>query len=391
VRTQSSARRPLALVPAVRPAAASLVRRPAQQRQLLAVGRVQRPARTATWVQACAAGAVTPPGPDDTPFDKGASKLFGPNMGPQVVTLLFIAVWYGLNIAFNLRNKTIFNYFPFPWTVSAIHVVVGAAYCGITYLLGFKEASFGRPISKQEFKQIFWPASMHAIGHIAANLSFAAVAISLTHTVKTLEPAFNVVLSRALLGTVTPTPVIATLVPIMVGVAMASAAELSFNWMGFISAMVSNLTFGFRAVLSKKAMGDIKNLNSTAVYAWTTLISVFICVPAALIMEGPRLRLAVDALANSHPNFYMDLFIVGLLYHLYNQFAFNTLSRVTPVAHGVCNVVKRVCIIGTSVVFFGNAMTNQTKLGTVIALIGTYLYTQASQRYKGASAKTATA
>ncbi len=51
---------------------------------------------------------------------------------------------YGLNIGFNLRNKTIFNYFPFPWTVSAIHVVVGAAYCGITYLLGFKEASFGR-------------------------------------------------------------------------------------------------------------------------------------------------------------------------------------------------------------------------------------------------------
>jgi hypothetical protein len=37
-----------------------------------------------------------------------------------------------------------------------------------------------------------------------------------------------------------------------VGVAMASAAELSFNWTGFISAMVSNLTFGFRAVLGKK-------------------------------------------------------------------------------------------------------------------------------------------
>lgn len=41
---------------------------------------------------------------------------------------------------------------------------------------------------------------------------------------------------------------------VQVGVAMASAAELSFNWMGFISAMVSNLTFGFRAVLSKKCV-----------------------------------------------------------------------------------------------------------------------------------------
>ena len=41
-------------------------------------------------------------------------------------------------------------------------------------------------------------------------------------------------------------------VTLQAGVAMASAAELSFNWSGFISAMVSNLTFGFRAVWSKK-------------------------------------------------------------------------------------------------------------------------------------------
>ena len=36
------------------------------------------------------------------------------------------------------------------------------------------------------------------------------------------------------------------------GVALASAAELSFNWLGFTSAMLSNITFGFRAVWSKQ-------------------------------------------------------------------------------------------------------------------------------------------
>jgi hypothetical protein len=71
-------------------------------------------------------------------------------------------------------------------------------------------------ISKDEFKSLLGPASMHAIGHIAANLSFAAVAISLTHTVKTLEPLFNVALSKLVLGTVTPVPVLVSLVPIMV-------------------------------------------------------------------------------------------------------------------------------------------------------------------------------
>ena len=57
---------------------------------------------------------------------------------------------------------------------------------------------------------------------------------------------------QLILGQPTPLPVIASLVPIMLGVAMASAAELSFNWMGFLTAMMSNLTFGFRAVWSKK-------------------------------------------------------------------------------------------------------------------------------------------
>ena len=82
-------------------------------------------------------------------------------------------------------------------------------------------------LTKKEFQQIFWPASMHAIGHIAANLSFAAVAISLTHTVKTLEPAFNVLLSQALLGVSTPAPVVATLIPIMVRLCFCSPRSCS--------------------------------------------------------------------------------------------------------------------------------------------------------------------
>lgn len=66
---------------------------------------------------------------------------------------------------------------------------------------------------------------MHAVGHIAANLSFAAVAISLTHTVKTLEPAFNVLLSKLFLGVGTPLPVVSTLIPIMVLLLPLSAPQ----------------------------------------------------------------------------------------------------------------------------------------------------------------------
>ncbi|KAG7669543.1 hypothetical protein KSW81_007696 [Nannochloris sp. 'desiccata'] len=317
------------------------------------------------------------------PMEKIVSKVVGAKNAPTVVTTAYIAMWYGLNVAFNLQNKVIFNYFPYPWFVSTVHVIVGAAYCAIVYLLGAKKASYERPITMQEFKTIFPPAAMHAIGHVAANLSFAAVAISLTHTVKTLEPAFNVILSKLVLGEATALPVMASLLPIMVGVAMASAAELSFNWYGFISAMISNLTFGFRAVWSKRAMNNMKNLGSTGIYAWTTLISCFICFPGVLICEPGVWNAISDQIAQKGlATFGGSLLSVGVLYHLYNQFAFNTLARVTPVSHGVCNVVKRICIIATSVLFFGNVLTTQTKIGTAIALAGTYLYTEAVKANK---------
>ena len=66
-------------------------------------------------------------------------------------------------------------------------------------------------------------------------------------------------------------------------------------------------------------MGSIKDLDSTAVYAYTTLVSVIICVPLALIFEGGAIKQGIQTAAESHPNFWYQLTIVGLLYHLYNQ------------------------------------------------------------------------
>lgn len=65
-----------------------------------------------------------------------------------MVTVGFIALWYALNVGFNLLNKSIFKYFPFPYTVSTVHVVVGTAYCALAYFMGLKSWSFGRVRSR---------------------------------------------------------------------------------------------------------------------------------------------------------------------------------------------------------------------------------------------------
>ena len=66
-------------------------------------------------------------------------------------------------------------------------------------------------------------------------------------------------------------------------------------------------------------MSSIKDLDSTAIYAYTTLVSTIICVPAALIVEGPHLQAGIDKALAHRPDFYLALLSVGVLYHLYNQ------------------------------------------------------------------------
>lgn len=97
-------------------------------------------------------------------------------------------------------------------------------------------------------------ALIHVVGNVLTNVSLRAVAPSFTHTVKALEPFFSVIMSSIFLGDRPTLAVVASLVPIISGVALASTSELSFNWTGFIAALGSNITFQSRNVLSKKFM-----------------------------------------------------------------------------------------------------------------------------------------
>jgi solute carrier family 35 protein E1 len=142
------------------------------------------------------------------------------------------------------------------------------------------------------------------LGNILTNVSLGKVAVSFTHTIKAMEPFFSVVLSSLFLGDVPSLAVVATLVPIVGGVALASVSEVSFNWAGFLAAMGSNITFQSRNVLSKKLMGGggggksakeaMGNIN---LFSIITLISFAVTLPVAVAVEGVKFTPAAMAAA----------------------------------------------------------------------------------------------
>ncbi|KAL3522339.1 hypothetical protein ACH5RR_015173 [Cinchona calisaya] len=323
-----------------------------------------------------------------SPDSAGEAKVGFLEKYPALVTGLFFFMWYFLNVIFNILNKKIYNYFPYPYFVSVIHLFVGVVYCLVSWAVGLPKRA---PIDSNLLKLLIPVAICHGIGHITSNVSFAAVAVSFTHTVKALEPFFNAAASQFILGQQIPLALWLSLAPVVIGVSMASLTELSFNWTGFISAMISNISFTYRSIYSKKAMTD---MDSTNLYAYISIIALIFCIPPAVILEGPVLIKTGfnDAITKvGVTKFISDLFWVGMFYHLYNQIATNTLERVAPLTHAVGNVLKRVFVIGFSILAFGNKISTQTGIGTVIAIVGvaTYSYIKAKMEEEKRKGKAA--
>lgn len=214
-------------------------------------------------------------------------------LGDALVVAGLFSAWYGCNIYFNIFNKQVLSVFPQPLTCTWIHLLISSLMALLLWTFKLKKA----PIVTPRIIDIIFPlAVLHLLGFYTTNASLGKVAVSLTHTIKSMEPFFTVVLSWLLMGTRPAKRVVFALTPVVAGVVVASATDLSFNWAGFNAAMLSNVAFQMRNVLSKKAMsrasfdslegGDTAELDEVNIFA---LMSIGACILMAplLLLDAP--------------------------------------------------------------------------------------------------------
>ena len=209
-------------------------------------------------------------------------------------------IWYGSNIYFNIFNKQVLSVFPHPLMCTWVHLLVSSFLAVGLWVLRVKKA----PAVTPRIIDIIFPLSiLHLVGFYTTNASLGAVAVSLTHTIKSMEPFFTVAISWVLMGARPAKRVLFSLMPVVAGVVVASATDISFNWAGFNAAMLSNVAFQTRNVLSKKAMfrasydsleggNDLARLDEVNIFS---LMSIGACV----LMTPMLLTELPSALAHS--------------------------------------------------------------------------------------------
>lgn len=333
------------------------------------------PSRLSPRASASEASAPVPsPSPSPAPVPAAAKKASSLKVG------FYIFLWYAFNIVYNISNKKVLNWFPLPWFVSWFQLLVGVVYVLPLWALRLRKT----PVVPNHVLKTLLPISVgHVVGHVSTVVSLGAVAVSFTHVVKSMEPFVNVVGSGLFLQSFFPFPVYLSLLPVVAGVVMASVSEVSFTWIGFLSAMTSNFAFTARNIFSKLSMNKPKgeNMGPANLFAVLSIMSTLMLAPFAFIMDHPAKLVKAWKTATvgatavvTAPKLIAGLFISGLFFYLYQEVAFKALDSVHPITHAVANTVKRVVIIVTSVFVFQNPVTKANAIGSAVALLGVLCY-----------------
>eukprot|EP00879_Flechtneria_rotunda_P015024 GHRR01015699.1.p1 GENE.GHRR01015699.1~~GHRR01015699.1.p1 ORF type:complete len:331 (+),score=78.12 GHRR01015699.1:384-1376(+) len=296
---------------------------------------------------------------------------------------------YAFNIIFNILNKSSLNAFPCPWFISASQLIASGLFMVGLWVTRLQPT----PKVDRQFLVALLPVALfHTIGHVSACVSFSHVAVSFAHIVKSAEPVFSVILSGPILGQIYPWYVWASLLPIVGGCSLSAMKEVSFSWAGFNNAMVSNLGMVLRNIYSKKSLNDYKHIDGINLFGLISIVSLIFCIPAAIFVEShmwsTAWQTAVYKLGTTQ--FYQLLGLSGMFYHLYNQASYMVLDQgVSPVTFSVGNTMKRVAVVVSSVMFFKNPVSLLNWAGSGVAILGTYLYSVATDKAKAQAKKKA--
>ncbi|XP_021171794.2 solute carrier family 35 member E2A [Fundulus heteroclitus] len=298
-------------------------------------------------------------------------------------SLSYLALWYFFSFCTLFLNKYILS------LLEGEPSMLGAVQMLSTTIIGclkmFVPCCLYQHKSRSEYPPNFimimlFVGLMRFTTVVLGLVSLKNVAVSFAETVKSSAPIFTVIMSRLILGEYTGLWVNLSLFPVMAGLALCTASEISFNMLGFSAALSTNIMDCLQNVFSKKLLsGDTYRFSPPELQFYTSAAAVIMLIPAWAFLldipaagkDGPRFLLSQDVI--------LLLLFDGGLFHLQSVTAYALMGRISPVTFSVASTVKHALSVWLSVIVFSNQITLLSAVGTVVVFIGVCLYNKARQ------------
>ena len=164
-----------------------------------------------------------------------------------------------------------------------------------------------------------------------------------------------------------------SLLPIIIGVGIATVTEVSFDIMGLGSALIATAGFSVMNIFSKKVLKET-GVHHLRLLCTLGRIACLMFLPIWLIIECKQVIADLNNDNTMSSNVVFLLLVDGVLHWLQNILAFTIIKMVAPLTYAVANVTKRISIISVSLILLQNHVTSSNVCGMAMAIGGVFYY-----------------
>jgi solute carrier family 35 protein E3 len=262
--------------------------------------------------------------------------------------------------------------FPFSTFVTACHFIVTSIGVYICGLLGMYEPK------KLRHRDVL-PITLAFCGFVVFNnLSLQHNSIGFYQLMKVLTTPVIVVLQMILYKVPLDNRLKIALVPVIVGVGMATVSDFSFNMVGFLWAVAGIMATSFYQLGIKSKEKELgTNSFQLLRYQSTQAAVVVLCLTPFLddVVHGGDGGLVNTLMTSKSTGMWVALLVSCALAFCVNLSIFLVVSVTNPLSYNVLGHFKLIIVLTSGIVFFGGD-TNPIRLaGMGCAFIGVLWYT----------------
>lgn len=288
----------------------------------------------------------------------------------------YLLLWYLFSVLTLFMNKSIVDDFHVEANIlgaSQLLITAAASFVQIYFPCGLYKPAKRKGTPLNPLRDILIVGATRFGTVLFGLVSLKYVTVSFTETVKSSAPLFTVILTRLLFKEVSGLYVQLSLIPIMLGLALCSAYDLSFNTLGFLASLAANISECLQNIYSKSLVSDPDYKYTPAELLCYTSLASIACQAVTLVTLTSKSEFMV--LLDTHT--FLLLVVNGLFFHFQLITAYALMEYICNITYSVSNTVKRALMIWISIPFFKTSVNLLSGLGTVVITVGVLLYTKA--------------
>ncbi|KAF3938405.1 hypothetical protein ABW19_dt0200554 [Dactylella cylindrospora] len=289
------------------------------------------------------------------------------------VKYTWLAVYFGLNLALTLYNKSVMGskpdrpaLFPFPYLLTGLHALCGSIGCLFFYARG--AFSFTRLTEYENIIMLLF-SGLYTINIAISNVSLNLVTVPFHQVVRAMTPFFTVIIFVVCFRKTYGYMTYISLIPVVAGVGFATAGDYYFTPLGFFLTLLGAFLAALKTVVTNKVQTGRLRLSPLELLARMSPLA-FLQTLLYSYYTGEMAKARVWFVTSYDNQKAMILLLNGAIAFALNVISFTANKKTGALTMTVAANVKQILTIVISFVFYDLKVTWLNSIGIMLTLIG---------------------